>query len=218
MRAICTNNIMGLHVATLCYFRPESTDRSRREMFLLRTENLCIYTVYIHSWTYNSMTLANWAETCHSCHPGPFPESSACHTWHRTWDTQVILLWPNPSCLTQSLSTAGCPSHRPLLGSPGLQLCSTITFFSINTQIYSGFFRISRNSSRGLYLNPFLMICFWPILCTKKSPFMSHSEIINIFNYLHKVIIKTEPPMWISQGNPIVQIIVWADTALSEMS
>lgn len=47
---------------------------------------------------------------------------------------------------------------------------------------------------------------------------MSHSEIINIFNYLHKVIIKTEPPMWISQGNPIVQIIVRADTALSEMS
>lgn len=163
MWEICTN-IMGLQVANLHYFRPRSMDRAgkreRERVVCCSTGDHrithCIYTAALTI----AGTLAEDLLRLSSCAIS-WVIISMSHIRHRTRDTQVILLWPDPFMSDTELVSCRLLSDHPLIGSPGLQLCSTVWyyfffFFLINTLSYSGFHLNSGNK-----LNPILIFAFF---------------------------------------------------------
>lgn len=119
----------------------------------------------------------------------------------------MIVLPLNSSCLTQCQSTAGCPVFIHFLEVLvySYEALFDITFFLNKqthkvTQVSSGF---HCNCGNRHYLNQFPTFSFFLANFAhykKKSPLKSHREIINIFNYLHKIMIQTVPPMMIKAG------------------
>lgn len=99
---------MRLQVANPHYFRLGCLDRARRDASLLSTGDLCIYTLYIYTaerttaWLLLSVggRVAKAAIWCRFL-------SRQHVTWLGAWDTQVRLVRPGSSRLTQRRSTQG---------------------------------------------------------------------------------------------------------------
>lgn len=125
---ICTNNIMGLPVADLHYFRPGYMDRAR-ETLLPSTGDLCIctYSIRIYSWTYYSRTLSKCGRT------------TLCRFLSRQDDTEHEM-WLSSSCVTQCQSTALSSSTSP---KSWFTLMKHWLILERHSQSYSCFLKIS---------------------------------------------------------------------------
>lgn len=198
---------MGLQVANLHYFRPRSMDRAgkreRERVVCCSTGDHrithCIYTAALTI----AGTLAEDLLRLSSCAIS-WVIISMSHIRHRTRDTQVILLWPDPFMSDTELVSCRLLSDHPLIGSPGLQLCSTVWyyffffFFNKHTQLL----RIPLKQWQQIEPDSNFCFLFGPFCGLKKLPLKPHSKtIINILNYLHRVSIKTEPPVLLKSEN-----------------